>query len=64
MDLGERGGIHYHIGADRYSGWSFVNKLSGLATKAITNALDSWFLEHRRSDGLMAVHNSGKNSRN
>ena len=48
VDLGERGGVHYLIGADRYSGWPFVTKLSSLVTKAITNALDSWFLEHGR----------------
>ena len=48
VDLGERAGVHYLIGADRYSGWPFVTKLSSLVTKTITNALDSWFLEHGR----------------
>ena len=48
VDLGKRAGVHYLIGADRYSGWPFVTKLSSLVTKAITDALDSWFLEHGR----------------
>merc|ERR1712020_786504 len=42
VDLGERAGIHYLIGADRYSGWPFVTKLSNLVTQTITNALDDW----------------------
>merc|ERR1712020_471300 len=32
VDLGERAGVHYLIGADRYSGWPFVTKLSSLGT--------------------------------
>ena len=48
MDLGKEAGVHYLIGADRYSGWPFVSKLSSLVTKAITDALDEWFLEHGR----------------
>ena len=48
VDLGKEAGVHYLIGADRYSGWPFISKLSSLVTKAITDALDEWFLEHGR----------------
>ena len=48
VDLGQQNGDHFLIGADRYSGWPFVTKLHSLITKAITDALDEWFLEHGR----------------
>ena len=48
IDLGKQAGVHYLIGADRYSGWPFVTKLSSLVTQTITSSLDDWFLEHGR----------------
>ena len=48
INLGKQAGVHYLIGADRYSGWPFVTKLSSLVTQAITSSLDDWFLEHGR----------------
>ena len=48
VDIGKQAGVHYLIGADRYSGFPFVTKLSSLVTKAITDSLDDWFFEHGR----------------
>ena len=56
VDLGQLDGVHYLIGADRFSGWPMVAKLTKLETSAITNVLTDWFVDvgkplRLRSDG-------------
>ena len=42
-DLFQIGHNHYIVMMDRYSGFSFVEKLSKLSTSAITKVLTTWF---------------------
>jgi hypothetical protein len=46
VDLGKQKGKNYLIGVDRYSGWPMVVPLPKEDTRAVTDILDDWFIEH------------------
>ena len=55
-DLFELDDYHYLVMVDRYSGYTFVERLRKLSTDAIIDVLENWFLEYGypnviRSDG-------------
>jgi hypothetical protein len=46
IDLGHQKGQEYVILIDRYSGWTLVRPLRKTDTKAVTDILEGWFLDH------------------
>ena len=46
IDLGYLKGDHYLVMVDRYSGWPKVQKMTKLDTKAVTEVLKTWFMQH------------------
>ena len=46
IDLGYLKGDHYLVMVDRYSGWPEVQKMTKLDTKAVTEVLKTWFMQH------------------
>ena len=46
IDLGYLKGDHYLVMVDHYSGWPEVQKMTKLDTKAVTQVLKTWFMQH------------------
>ena len=52
IDLGYLKGDHFLVMVDRYSGWPEVQKMTKLDTKAVTEVLKTWFMQHGRPNRI------------